>query len=250
MTKVFISSTGHDLAEYRKAAIDECNRLHMVPMAMEFFEAMGVGAVAGSQEQLDKADVYVGIFAHRYGYIEDGYDKSVTEIEFDYAGERGLERLCFAIDPDFDWPPSKMDLKNYDPIQAFKFRIHKKLIRAQFTDIQDFKLKFHHALSEWQKKNPQSDSSSPRIAPNPSPDPWADQQIQSLVQGYYGSVREECAKLPFGVVDPGFANTEKTLALPDVYTALDVVSSPRREEESEKCWGLLRAPSSSIWSGE
>ena len=39
----FISSTSLDLAEYRKAAIDACNELSIVPMAMEFFGAAGVG---------------------------------------------------------------------------------------------------------------------------------------------------------------------------------------------------------------
>ena len=53
---------------------------------MKYFPATGKGATEGSKRRLDEADLYVGIFAHRYGYIEEGYDKSVTEIEFDYAG--------------------------------------------------------------------------------------------------------------------------------------------------------------------
>ena len=99
MAKVFISSTGKDLTEYREAATAVCLELGLFPIAMEFFAAVGKGATAGSKSKLDDADVYVGIFAHRYGYIEDGYDKSVTEIEFDYAGEKRLDRLCFLLDP-------------------------------------------------------------------------------------------------------------------------------------------------------
>ena len=53
---------------------------------MEFFEAMGVGATEGSKQKLDTADLCVGIFAHRYGYREEGYEQSVIEIEFDHAG--------------------------------------------------------------------------------------------------------------------------------------------------------------------
>ncbi len=41
---VFLSSTGRDLQEYRAAAIAVCNELGLVPMAMEFWESMGVGA--------------------------------------------------------------------------------------------------------------------------------------------------------------------------------------------------------------
>jgi Domain of unknown function (DUF4062) len=97
--KAFISSTSVDLHEYRQAAIQVCNELGLVPIAMEFFEAMGKGAGAGSKQELDDADLYIGIFAHRYGYIEEG-----TEMEFDYAAELQLDRLCFVIDPDHDWP--------------------------------------------------------------------------------------------------------------------------------------------------
>jgi len=106
MAKVFISSTSIDLRDYRDAAIEECNRLGLVPIAMEFFEAMAFGAAAGSKQKLDGADLYVGIFAHRYGYIEEGQDKGITEIEFDHATERGLDRLCFLVDPDWPWPDS------------------------------------------------------------------------------------------------------------------------------------------------
>jgi hypothetical protein len=47
-----------------------------------------LGASEGSKSKLEAADLYIGIFAHRYGYTEEGYQKSVTEIEFDHAGER------------------------------------------------------------------------------------------------------------------------------------------------------------------
>ena len=82
--RVIISSTGLDLADYRKAAEEICLRRRLYPLAMEYFEAMGLGATEGSRRKIDDADVYVGIYAYRYGYIEHGYDKSVTEIEFDY----------------------------------------------------------------------------------------------------------------------------------------------------------------------
>ena len=84
-----------DLAEYRAGAIEVCNRLGLIPVAMEFFEAMGTGATQDSVTKLEVADVYVGIFAHRYGFIEPGRAASATELEFDHAVSRGLERLCF-----------------------------------------------------------------------------------------------------------------------------------------------------------
>lgn len=146
--KVFISSTGKDLHEYRQAAIEVCNRLKIVPVAMEFFEAMGLGATNGSKSKLEDVDLYIGIFAHRYGYIEKGFDKSVTEIEFDYAADLGLERLCFVINQTHPWPLDYVEIENYSRIQSLKERVRLELIAPLFTTVDDFKLKLTYALGE------------------------------------------------------------------------------------------------------
>ena len=92
--KVFISSTGNDLAAYRQVARDVCEELGLAVIGMETFEAVGAGATEASRRKLDDADVYVGIFAHRYGYIEAGHDKSVTELEDRHPGTRAWSGCC------------------------------------------------------------------------------------------------------------------------------------------------------------
>jgi hypothetical protein len=153
MASVFISSTSRDLAYYRTAAIDVCHHLGLAPIAMEHFNAMGMGATGGSKHRLDEADVFVGIVGFRYGYQEDGYDKSVTELEFDYAGERNIERLCFLLHPSLS--PSSSDIDNPVALDAFKARIDKTIIRAFVTDVNEFKAALTQALVEWQKRHPQ-----------------------------------------------------------------------------------------------
>ena len=151
MSKVFISSTSLDLQAYRAAAIEECNRLGLVPLAMEYFPAMGLGAVAGSMAKLDEADLYVGIFAHRYGYVEAGHERSVTETEFDYAGEtRRLERLCYLIDPNYPWPDEARE--KTDRLEAFHKKIQTSLIRDLYTTPIDFQGKLRLALIDWRQR--------------------------------------------------------------------------------------------------
>jgi len=145
---VFIGSTGLDLRAYREAARDVCMTLELVPIMMEHFEAMGLGATAGSKKKLDLADLYVGIFAHRYGYIERGYPISVTEIEFDHAAERDIPRLCFVVDPEFAWPPNSWDPEHYTQMLAFKKRID-ELIRGQFTTTDNFRDQLRQALTPY-----------------------------------------------------------------------------------------------------
>jgi len=149
--RVFISSTSLDLKRYRRAAIEACKTLGFEPVAMEDFEAMGVGATEGSKRKLKEADLFVGIVAHRYGYIEQGYDRSVTEAEFDYARERGLECLCFIVEPAATWPKTHIERKNTDKLAAFKAKIDQSVIRALFTDIHDFRAKLINALVNWQE---------------------------------------------------------------------------------------------------
>jgi hypothetical protein len=123
MTRVFLSSTSRDLADYRQAAIEVCNRLGLVPVAMEHFEAAPIGAVEASARKLAVAGLYVGIYAHRYGSIPQGEQVSVTEIEFGLAEKRGLDRLCFVADPSHPWPPELIDFAHRGRLEAFLERV-------------------------------------------------------------------------------------------------------------------------------
>ena len=92
--------------------------------------------------------MYVGIFAYRYGYIEPGHDKSLTEIEFDHAGERNIDRLCFTMDPNHPWPHNADDPEHHVQLGAFKQRVN-LLIRGQFTTEDDLKVKLMQALDPY-----------------------------------------------------------------------------------------------------
>jgi tetratricopeptide (TPR) repeat protein len=109
MTRIYISSTYSDLVEHRRQVYDILRKMRYDVIAMEDY-------VAADKRPLDKCladviscDVYVGIFAWRYGYIPPGQERSITELEYQQAGESGLERLIFLLDEDAPWPRSKME---------------------------------------------------------------------------------------------------------------------------------------------
>jgi tetratricopeptide (TPR) repeat protein len=95
-----ISSTSVDLPEHRKEAIDACLRQGFFPIAMEHLPARDADAIRVSLEMVDKADVYIGIYAWRYGHVPEGHDISITEMEFNRAVERGIPILVFLIHKD------------------------------------------------------------------------------------------------------------------------------------------------------
>ncbi len=62
-----ISSTALDLPEHRKQVIDGCLRTGCMPLAMDTLGAVDATAVRESLRMGDEADIYIGIFAFRYG---------------------------------------------------------------------------------------------------------------------------------------------------------------------------------------
>ncbi len=95
-----ISSTSLDLPEHRQQAIDACLRQSVFPIAMEHLPASDDDAIHVSMEMMEKADIYIGVFAWRYGHVPKGHDISITEMEFDRAVERKIPILIFTIHKD------------------------------------------------------------------------------------------------------------------------------------------------------
>src|SRR5689334_17008423 len=103
--RAFISSTNIDLLEHRKAVEKVLHSHDFFPEMNEHWPAMSASAVEACIAKVDLSDIYIGIFAHRYGTIPDGSAISITEMEFNRATERKIERLCFLIDDTYtEWP--------------------------------------------------------------------------------------------------------------------------------------------------
>ena len=95
---VMISSTALDLPEHRGQVRDACLERGMFPLMMDHLPASSADAIAESLRMVNEAEIYVGVFAHRYGYVPDGHPISITEMEYNRAVERGIPRLIFLMD--------------------------------------------------------------------------------------------------------------------------------------------------------
>src|SRR5260370_36665343 len=92
-----ISSTSIDLPEHRHEVRYACAREGFFPDMMESLPARDADAIRVSLEMVDHADLYIGIFAWRYGHKPEASDTSITEMEFNRAVERGIPILVFVI---------------------------------------------------------------------------------------------------------------------------------------------------------
>ncbi len=205
---VYISSTSRDLADYRKAAIESCLRLGFFPIAMEYFDAAATGATEGVKRQLDKADLYIGIIAYRYGYVEPGYDRSVVEVEYDYAGERGIDRLCFLVDPKYPWPADSVSEYDAQRLNVFKQRISQSLIINFFTTVDNFRANLTSALATWQQRRSitsrRTDTFPADIKTGDAPLPPGEIEQSNVLAGN----EMDAALIPEGIIEPEYPPTQ------------------------------------------
>lgn len=86
-----ISSTALDLPEHREQVLNACLAEGVFPIGMEHLPARDASGIQASLEMVDQADIYIGVYAWRYGWVPD-FDNpnkiSITEMEFNRALER------------------------------------------------------------------------------------------------------------------------------------------------------------------
>jgi tetratricopeptide (TPR) repeat protein len=148
-----VSSTAKDLPEHRKQVIEACLRLGMRPLAMEHLTADPDDAASVSVRLVDEADVYVGVFAYRYGYVPEWADLSVTEMEYDRAVERGIPCLNFFIHEDH--PVKGGDVETgpgAEKLRALKDRIGTSRVVAFFRNAEDLRAHVLQSLEDLRKR--------------------------------------------------------------------------------------------------
>lgn len=119
---VFLSSTYSDLQAHREAAQRVIRRLDAVDISMENFGARDQRPVAECKRLIqEESDLFVGIYAHRYGFVPKGSDKSITELEYAAAADAGLTRLIYVVDSQQPWVPGYIDGgESAEKLKAFK----------------------------------------------------------------------------------------------------------------------------------
>jgi hypothetical protein len=127
--KVFLSSTYIDLINHRKLAAEALERLKLEVGRMEVFGARPDEPSKACLNEVEDCELFIGIYAHRYGHIPKGGRVSITEAELRCAQDNGKAIFCFVIDDNYPWPPKFID----DDPGKVKLNILKTMIRERFT---------------------------------------------------------------------------------------------------------------------
>ncbi|MEZ4746904.1 MAG: DUF4062 domain-containing protein [Calditrichia bacterium] len=134
--KVFISSTYEDLAEYRIAVRDFLKSLEHEPLMLP---SPVDDDIPDYKKLIDETEVFIGIYAHRYGILPKGDEQSLIEQEYRYAVQKGKDILCYIVDPDAEWPEKwkEDDFIKRTRLEAFLENLRKDHPVANFREPQD-----------------------------------------------------------------------------------------------------------------
>ena len=88
--QIFVSSTYIDLKQERQAAVEAILKSGHIPAGMELFTAGDESQLETIYRWIDSSDIYMLILGARYGSIEPKSALSYTELEYDYAIDKGI----------------------------------------------------------------------------------------------------------------------------------------------------------------
>jgi Domain of unknown function (DUF4062) len=155
-TTVYVSSTYEDLKEYRAAVERRLRQLTGVQVrAMEDYVARDERPKDACIADVQGCDVYVGIFAWRYGFVPPGETTSITELEFRAARAANKHCLIFLVDEQANWNPQRMDHFTGDAeggkrIQTLRKELRDSFLTSFFNTAEDLASTVTTAVRNWE----------------------------------------------------------------------------------------------------
>jgi len=169
--RLFLSSTVEDLAPFRAVVLHVCQRLGADVVAMEDFGPDPRTAVELCREKIESADLFVGLYAHRYGYVPDDHGgRSITQLEYEWAtGRRPAPTLLlFVVDDELPWPPKWVDRgASSERLQEFIGRLRAAHVTDTLTTPEQLREDLFVHLPGFLTQAPAA--LAPRLPPLPAP---------------------------------------------------------------------------------
>lgn len=151
--QVFISSTYSDLFTERKKVLDVLLMADCIPAGMESFVATDDEQFNVIKKVIDLCDYYILILGKRYGSVNESTGLSYTEMEYNYAIDKGIPVLAFVIDDSAELENDKIETDDIKKgkLAEFKNRAMKNRLASIWRDASDLMGKV--AISIMQAKN-------------------------------------------------------------------------------------------------
>lgn len=165
--RVFISSTKKDLERYREAVTQALAENGYEPVGMEKFHASDESPVVDCKRQVAESQLFVGIYAWRYGYVPDGAKTSITEQEFQQAFWLGRPRFCFLADESHPWPAApaatEESAERREQLRVFKASVQEKEVVERFTSPEGLARQVIAALRDHEERQKRARLARPEL---------------------------------------------------------------------------------------
>lgn len=143
--QIFISSTFTDLENERQAAVEAILAAGHIPAGMELFAAGDESQLEVIRRWIDDSDVYMLILGGRYGSIDPATGLSYTELEYNYAVQKGLPFFALVLSENAIDAKSPViinecrETSNRDKFDKFREKVLSKISRV-VEDCKDIKI--------------------------------------------------------------------------------------------------------------
>ncbi|MDT5269040.1 MAG: hypothetical protein QOH49_1226 [Acidobacteriota bacterium] len=230
---IYISSTFADLERHRERVYKELRTLRHNVVAMEDYVAADKRPLEQCLEDVRAADVYIGIFAWRYGYVpadDNRKKKSITELELREAERLGKPCLIFVVKSTAPWPPDMMDVttgenKGGTRIRGLRDSLQKERLVGLFETADELATKVVSAVYRWQMDSPAADVvSGSGVSPAPTPAPQAVPGERAKAREGYDLLWEPRSRLRVRFLDGDPLLQQRVLRLAQVWSAYANVS--------------------------
>lgn len=151
--QVFISSTYTDLRDERAAAVQAVLNAGHIPAGMELFTAGDKSQLETIKQWIDESDVFMLILGARYGSVDPDSGKSYTQIEYEYASEKGMALFAvYMTDEALDAKVRVLGRSILEEDQV-KYKAFRKLVMSKicrpFSDPKDIVIATHDTLAKY-----------------------------------------------------------------------------------------------------
>jgi hypothetical protein len=228
MAKVYVSSTYLDLQDYRRQVSLVLRKMGYEDVAMEYYTAEDKRPVDKCLSDVAACDLYIGIFAWRYGWIPKKNNRrklSITEMEFRRAAKEGKKCLIFLLDGKTSWPPDFID-DDKTRIRKLRDELAEEHGAGLFTSADNLASQVSAAVHNWARE--QGHLSSSILIP------------EFDLTTYYEALVKRYQRLDLDALTPPQKEEYLQLQLRAVFVEQNVRENPPPVELPKEVWEKLQ----------
>ncbi len=167
MGTIYLSSTYEDLKEYRHAVVEALRTGGHKVITMKEKAAKDQRLVKMCLRKVANTDVYIGLFAFRYGYVpptnqDNAQGLSITELEFREAQRLRKPCLTFVASEEPPWPPKFIDALQSERIYTLRQFLLTEKFAPTFSSPQELAALVLAAVTKLQETKKKPETQEPK----------------------------------------------------------------------------------------